>query len=125
MPPPDRRGKEARPCCGGLLRRYHRAGGTLRRWSGGDDPATSERVRHSRRRPAVRFARFGPAVPCLLAGGAVKIRPSRPGSVTLSPYREGLPPHPGSSLGCLLHAALNVMRATIRPCPAPAPPPRR
>ncbi len=50
---------------------YRRACGNLRLWSGGDNQATNERVRRSRRTPSVRFAVFGPGIPCLEAWGAV------------------------------------------------------
>src|SRR5258707_5256794 len=70
--PPLRAGDEGRPgapC--GRLPAYRRAYGNLRLWSGADTQGAHERVRRSRQGTPVRFARFGPGIPCLQAWGVV------------------------------------------------------
>ena len=70
--PPLRAGDEGRPgapC--GRLPAYRRACGTRRLWSGAAPQGSNERVRRSRQGTPVRFAVFGPGLPCLQAWGVV------------------------------------------------------
>src|SRR5260221_8500363 len=79
--PPVRAGDEGRPgapC--GRLPAYRRACGNLRLWSGAATQGAHERVRRSRQGTPVRFAVFGPGIPCLQAWGVVKM--------VLSPMRR-------------------------------------
>src|SRR5260221_3373152 len=75
--PPLRAGDDWRPgapC--GRLPAYRRACGKLRLWSGAATHGAHERVRRSRQGTPVRFAVFGPGIPCLQAWGVVKLCPN-------------------------------------------------
>src|SRR5260221_14697540 len=65
------KGAPGAPC--GRLPAYRRACGNLRLWSGAATQGAHERVRRSRQGTPVRFAVFGPGIPCLQAWGGVKL----------------------------------------------------